>query len=98
MSWQDQGRQQHGWFGSGTSGGGDAADARAAAVKVGYSAIGCLAPSQRVRYESWLNRGGLDQMAAVLPGWIAGSGLSDERFHDVFFGTAGRAVPGRACA
>lgn len=89
MSWQDQGRQQHGWFGSGTSGTEPETDTRAAAVKIGYAALSHLAAPHRGRYEGWLNRGGLAHIAAVLPGWRAGSSLSDARFHDVFIGPQG---------
>ena len=97
MSWETQGRQYHQWFGSGTADGGSAPDARNMASKVAYSALGQLPPTQRSTYEGWLANGGIDQVAAVLPGWTAGSGLAADLFHDTFFGPhESRTVSGSA--
>ena len=65
--------------------------------KVAYSALGQLPPTQRSTYEGWLANGGIDQVAAVLPGWTAGSGLAADLFHDTFFGPhESRTVSGSA--
>jgi spore germination cell wall hydrolase CwlJ-like protein len=94
MSWECQGRQYHGWFGSGTCA--DALDAPvldpATVTDVAYSAFGYLPQNQRRPYESWLRQGGLKQLASALPGWAAGSGLPRETFRERYFGEHGDGV------
>ncbi len=93
MSWECQGRQEHGWFGSGTCGGGADGGIDAAAVaQVAYAAVGFLPVSQRGGYEGWLNRGGMGQLAATLPAWAAGADMTPEAFRETFFGAEGSAA------
>ena len=88
MSWEDQGRQQHGWFGHG-AGGAAPPQGRTAAIKLTSSAVASLPASQRGSVESWLARGGVDQVATALPGWVAGAALPAGEFHDTVFGPKG---------
>ncbi len=90
MAWQDQGRQYHQWFGHGTAADGGSPEAKDTAVKIAYSALGSLPPPVRTAYEGWINRGGLQQLAAVLPAWVAGSSLPEAEFHRSIFGEVGR--------
>ena len=75
MTWECQGRQEHGWFGHGTCDG----DGNIGAIypmtvtDVAYTALSYLPTPQRKRYEGWLQNGGLKQLAIALPGWAAGS-------------------------
>ena len=86
MAWEDQGRQEHGWFGNGTSGNEPLKATRDLAMKIGVSALAQLPASQRQVFGSWLHGRGLNQLQTVLPAWTAGARLSPGAFQDAFFG------------
>jgi hypothetical protein len=68
MSWECQGRQQHGWFGSGTC---DDAIEQAA-----NGAVAALPPADRPRYERWLRGGGLAALKRAAPALFAADGAA----------------------
>jgi len=59
MSYECQGRQQHGWFGHGTC------DNRA--QRAAYEAVGVLPAADRPRYERWLTQGGMATLLRAAP-------------------------------
>ena len=94
MSWEDQGRQSHGWFGTGTASGeakdisgGDerlAQRVRAAA----YGAIAVLPQALRARAEGQYDAGSLTRLTAVTTAWVRGADLNNSEFAERFFGRA----------
>lgn len=74
MSWKDQGRQRHGWFGHGTSPAGPGSDGRgfgreAVADRmraVAHGALGALPASLRVGAGAQLDAGTLSRLEVVL--------------------------------
>ena len=95
MSWQDQGRQEHGWFGHGTAperaDGSDAAegapgtlDQRLLAVSNG--AIAALSPPLRKQAEAQYHDGILSRLTEAMTAWVRGSRLDQGAFADRFFG------------
>ena len=87
MTWECQGRQEHGWFGSGTCGADGRPDAAVAVevLQVAYAAVGHLPAQERGPYEGWLQRDGLAQLRATVPAWVAGAGLGAGAFRQRFF-------------
>ena len=69
MTWECQGRQEHGWFGSGKCGADGKPDAAVAAevLQVAYAAVGHPPAQERGPYEGWLQRDGLAQLHATVP-------------------------------
>jgi len=63
VSWIDQGRQYHGYFGHGTAPQTDADDVEDAA----NGAVGLLPPADRIRYERWLRCGGMATLQCAAP-------------------------------
>lgn len=96
MSWRDQGRQYHMWFGSGTapdrgvdlapdpSVTGKSADERALALA--YGAIAALPVSLRVRAEAQYQHGTLPRLKEASTAWIRGTRLNQAAFAARFFG------------
>jgi hypothetical protein len=97
VSWEDQGRQQHGWFGSGTAPqqfedtsdpgamfgpGGLAARIQA----VGRGAIGALPAKLRAPAAAQQDAGNLARLTEAMTAWAGGTGLSASAFAERFFG------------
>lgn len=84
MSWQDQGRKEHGWFGDGTApqaakdasaGGGDGPDGLARRIQgVVHGAVAAL-PALRRRAEAQLDGDGLSRLSEAVTAWSRGAGL-----------------------
>jgi hypothetical protein len=101
MSWLDQGRQEHGWFGHGTAptmlaSDEERTDPRTALyepvafdqriVQTAYGAVGALPRKERGWYEHSLHLGGLDRLRRAMPVWARGALLDEATFHQTFFG------------
>src|SRR6266702_4580857 len=98
MSWQDQGRQEHGWFGSGTStaekpagGSPDAAlfapTAVAARMKsVIHGSVGALPSGSRGHRAPRPSAAAVDQLSGLMVDWSRAAKLGPARFADHFFG------------
>jgi hypothetical protein len=104
MSWLDQGRQQHGWFGHGTAQEAeddgteddDATDSdlfgpdglRQRISAVAYGAVAALPSALRARAAAPSAAGNLSRLTEVMPAWIGGDRLDQARFAGLFFGRA----------
>ena len=98
MSWEDQGRQRHGWFGHGTSlagpspgsdGQGVGREAVADRMRaVAHGALGALPASLRMGAGAWLDAGTLSRLEVVLAAWGLGEGLTPGEFAGRFLGRA----------
>lgn len=99
VAWQDQGRQEHGWFGHGTAGqkadgaaaqgglfGRDGLDQRIEAIA--YGAIASLPSSLRRRAEAESDAGTRSKLTEVMRAWIGGARLDQASFAERFFGRA----------
>ena len=97
MSWEDQGRQQHGWFGDGKasqtsaggSGDGNAFDPGTLAQRiqaVAHGVIGALPSALSRRAEVQHHDGGLSQLTEVMAAWSQNDKGDPRRFADRFFG------------
>jgi len=85
VSWQDQGRQEHGWFGDGktpenvkgASGrGAGGSDGLAKRIQdVVYGAVAALPPALRRRAAAQLDGGGLSRLSEAMTAWSRGMGL-----------------------
>ena len=84
MSWEDQGRQYHGWFGSGTSLG----DEAGATAEVLHLAAAALAPARQEAFERYLGTSGVRELAVSLRLWAASSALSEDGFGQAVVGEA----------
>ena len=98
MSWQEQGRQEHGWFGHGASSlqqndttDGDASlfgfggfNKRMSAVA--YGAIASLPPALRAQAARQLNTHIVTQLIEVMAAWTRGIKLDQASFAKHFFG------------
>jgi hypothetical protein len=85
MSWIDQGRQYHMWFGHGTAAGGDAGlEQRVAAVAGG--AIAAFSPAERQRAEAQLRGGSLRTLTQAMLAWASNGGGDRAGFAERFFG------------
>jgi len=95
--WVYQGRQEHGWFGNGTSpqandtGGtssGQSADGDLPPRirSIAFGAIGRLPASQRARYERQLDGGALARLLKAMPAWNRATELDRETFRERYFG------------
>lgn len=87
--WEDQGRQEHGWFGNGTSGNEPEAFSKADLAEVAYASVPHLAAGDRARYEGWLHRGGMGALQDAMPVWADGSHMPPDTFRTEFFGAHG---------
>lgn len=98
MSWEDQGRQAHGWFGHGTSpaGPGPGSDGRGFGREamadrmraVAHGALGALPASLRMGAGAQLDAGTLSRLEVVLAAWGLGEGLTPGKFAGRFLGRA----------
>lgn len=96
MSWEDQGRQYHMWFGHGTAPDkgkkaasdpsviGKSIDDRV--VAVAYGVIAALPSSLRGRAESQYHYGTLPRLKEAMTAWIKGTRLDLATFASRFFG------------
>ena len=95
MSWEDQGRQYHMWFGHGTA---PDKDKRAApdpsvtgqstddrVVALAYGAIASLPASLRGRAEAQYQHGTLPRLKEAMTAWIKGTRLDQATFASRFF-------------
>ena len=96
MSWEDQGRQEHGWFGDGRAPTNpkDAASGATSintsrhdlATALAYGAIASMPVAQRARAESAFQGRGLTAFREAMLAWMRGTGMKPEAFADRFFG------------
>jgi len=95
LSWEDQGRQERGWFGHGTgpanstdaSGAGARSDHAAQRIQaIAYGAIAALPRSLRKRAETQHDAGSLSRLAEVMTAWSDGAKLGEAEFAERFFG------------
>ena len=97
MSWEDQGRQQHGWFGSGkgTNGpsgqGSDDAATTSQTLKqrqtsVVYAAVAAMPRDLRVRAATLLNPGTSERLTALMTAWSGDRTSNRAQFAARFFG------------
>lgn len=96
MSWEDQGRQSHMWFGHGTAPSkaktaapnpavtGRSSDDRA--VALAYGTIAALPASLRGRVEAQYQHGILPRLKETMTAWIKGTRLDQAAFASRFFG------------
>ena len=96
MSWKDQGRQYHMWFGRGTAPDkgkkatpdrsmiGSSTDDRVLALA--YGAIAVLPASLRRQAEAQYQRGTLPRLKEAMAAWIKGTRLDRATFANRFFG------------
>ena len=97
VSWEDQGRQYHMWFGHGTAPerlGGSDTDGSASVglgqrlLVLANGAIAVLSPSLRKRAEAQYHAGTLAHLTAAMTAWVRGNRLDQASFADRFFGRA----------
>lgn len=98
MSWEDQGRQYHMWFGHGTASDrvqkegsdpsvtGQSTDERVLALA--YGAVAALPASLRRQAEAQYQRGTLTHLKGAMTAWIKGTRLDQATFAGRFFGRA----------
>jgi hypothetical protein len=95
MSWLDQGRQEHGWFGHGTGPEGmddSSADDGASGsldhrlLALAYGAIAALPSSLRRQIEVQYHDGTLSLLTAAMTAWVRGGRLDRTSFANRFFG------------
>jgi hypothetical protein len=99
VAWQDQGRQEHGWFGHGTAAQGDVDDAtndslfgagglEARIQAVAYGAVAALPSALREAAAMQFKATSLPRLTEVMRAWIRGAKLNQSRFAKLFFGRA----------
>jgi hypothetical protein len=97
MAWEDQGRQEHGWFGHGAmaqqSGGRESNDAVPAShgqriLGAAYGAIASLPPAQQRQAEAHYHAGTLGRLTEAMTAWARGARLDQADFAERFFGRA----------
>ncbi len=97
MSWQDQGRQYHEWFGHGTApvklkpivdkDGSTVEDSLEERLRtVAHGTIGALPRPLRRQVESQFQYGTLSKLTEAMASWIYGSKMDDVSFAHHFFG------------
>ena len=96
MSWEDQGRQEHGWFRHGAAPlkPKDAAsgalsinaDRSELATALAYGAIASMPAAQRARAEAAFQGRNLTAFREAMLAWMRGTGMKPETFADSFFG------------
>lgn len=93
LSWQDQGRQEHGWFGSGTAAA-HADEARLLGPEglggrieaAGRGAIVSLPRALRAQGERQLDARSLSRLSEAMTAWSRGGRLDAAQFAERFFG------------
>ena len=96
MGWEDQGRQEHGWFGHGTApdkGKQTAPDPSVLgqseadrALALAYGALGSLPPAQRRQVEAQYGNGTLPRLKEALTAWLRATALDGASFGSRLFG------------
>lgn len=96
VSWENQGRQEHGWFGHGVAPekpkGADpgALSTNASrddlAAALAYGAIASVPAGQRARAEASFQGRNLTAFREAILAWMRGTGMEPEMFADHFFG------------
>ena len=96
MSWEDQGRQYHMWFGHGTAPvkAKDASDdgifgrnGLAQRIQaVAHGAVGALPQALRARAAAQYDAGNLERLSAAMTAWSRGTKLGVDEFAERFFG------------
>jgi hypothetical protein len=97
VSWEDQGRQEHGWFGDGkgpekpkdASGSGGVFDLGGFVQRiraVAHGTIGALPQALRARAAAQYDAGNLARLTEAMTAWSNGTKLSKSAFADRFFG------------
>lgn len=96
MSWEDQGRQYHMWFGHGTApktlkearSGAMSTNASRGdlAVALAYGAVAALPAAQRARAEALFQGNGLSGFRQAMETWMRGAAMDPATFADRFFG------------
>lgn len=91
MIWEDQGRQEHGWFGHGTAGndragrfGPDGLDQRLRAM--GHTAIAAIPRKLRYHHAASYEGVALDQLVTTMRAWVRGLLLDRAEFASRYFG------------
>ncbi len=85
MSWQDQGRQEHGWFGNGTSAGGGAPDDLVERVGViAHSVIEHLPRAGRGRAAAAFDDRALSRLRPLIEAWGRAESMSRDAFRQSF--------------
>jgi hypothetical protein len=99
VAWQDQGRQEHGWFGHGTAAQDDVDDAtndslfgagglEARIQAVAYGAVAALPPAQPEQAETLFDAAHIGRLTETMKVWIGGARLDQAQFAALFFGRA----------
>jgi hypothetical protein len=99
MSWEDQGRQQHGWFGSGTSPNGPTEDSSDASGSVAqdlgqrldaiiYGAVAAMPSGLRGQAAARLDAVTRGRLNALMTTWSRGGSMDRGEFAGQFFGQA----------
>lgn len=96
MSWEDQGRQEHGWFGHDTApdkGKQTAPDPSVLgqseadrALALAYGALASLPPAQRRQVEAQYHNGTLPRLREALTAWLRATALDRASFGSRLFG------------
>ena len=96
MSWEDQGRQYHMWFGSGTAADKAAKAAPGSSVvgqstadrvlALAYGALASLPAAQRRQAEAQYHNGILPRLKEAMTAWLRGTALNQAAFASRFFG------------
>jgi rare lipoprotein A len=95
MSWEDQGRQQHGWFGDGTSSDGTVPGAGQGSGfglanhgqridAAAHVVVAHVPRSDRRRSVVTFDAGALDRLRGAMTAWDGASGLSRDTFRELF--------------
>lgn len=98
MSWEDQGRQYHMWFGHGTASGklkGQASGSASTRGKddpilaLAFGAVAALTPAQRGRAKAQFQGTNLSRFRDSMTAWMRGVRMDPAMFADRFFGRDG---------
>lgn len=94
MSWEDQGRQYHMWFGHGTASGKLKGQAPTQGkddpvLALAFGAVAALAPAQRGRAEAQFQGSNLSRFRDSMTAWMRGVRMNSATFADRFFGRDG---------
>ena len=96
MSWEDQGRQYHMWFGNGTAADKAAKAAPGSSVvgqstadrvlALAYGALASLPAAQRRQAETQYHNGTLPRLKEAMTAWLRGTSLNQADFASRLFG------------
>jgi hypothetical protein len=99
VAWQDQGRQEHGWFGHGTAAQDDVDDATNDSLfgagglevriqAVAYCAVAAFPSALREQAATLFDAAHLARLTETMKVWIGGARLDQAQFAALFFGRA----------